>query len=94
MAVESLPSRRKTGLALKTVGVEWVGKFKDRAVPGATVGLRLYSGKKRMFKGHKWQRQLEARKNKIKARVRDMPKRIQQFKTVSSTVPTHLHVVH
>lgn len=36
--------------------VEWEGEVKEKVVPGADVGNRLYAGKRRMFKGHKWER--------------------------------------
>lgn len=64
-------------------GVEWMGAVKERAVPGADIGARLYAGKKRMFKGHKWERQLRKRRGQIAVRMRDMAKRIQRFKSVS-----------
>ncbi|KAF8273480.1 hypothetical protein EI94DRAFT_1716003 [Lactarius quietus] len=41
--------------------VEWVGNLRERSVAGADVGNRLYAGKKRMFKGHKWERTRERR---------------------------------
>jgi len=66
---------------LRRLRVQWVGEVKERVVPGADVGARLYAGKKRMFKGHKWQRLFDKRTKKIAVRVRDMPKRIKKFKT-------------
>lgn len=68
---------------LTDVRVRWMGEIKEKAVPGADVGARLYAGKKRMFKGHKWERELKKRKAKVGVRLRDMPKRIERFKSVS-----------
>lgn len=64
-------------------GVEWEGEVKEREVPGADVGNRLYAGKWRMFKGHKWQRTLEARKEKREKALKVMDRRIKWFKGVS-----------
>ncbi|KAG6849486.1 hypothetical protein H0H93_008013 [Arthromyces matolae] len=36
--------------------VDWIGAPKIKQVPGAELGTRLYAGKKRMFKGHRWER--------------------------------------
>ncbi|THH11418.1 hypothetical protein EW145_g648 [Phellinidium pouzarii] len=45
-------------------------------------GLTIYAGRKRMFKGHKWERQLDKRRGKIAVRMRDMRKRIKRFRNV------------
>jgi len=60
--------------------VEWVGEVKERKVPGAEIGNRLYAGKKRMFKGHKWERVAAKRAMRRRILMRDMPKRIERFK--------------
>jgi len=60
--------------------IEWVGEVKGRKVAGAEIGNRLYAGKKRMFKGHKWERVAEKRALKRSMLMRDMPKRIQRYK--------------
>ncbi len=62
--------------------VEWVGTVRERNVAGADVGNRLYAGKKRMFKGHKWERVRERRVGRTKMLLGDMDKRIQRFKGV------------
>ena len=62
--------------------VEWVGAVRERNVAGADVGNRLYAGKKRMFKGHKWERTRERRVARTKMLLRDMDKRVQRFKGV------------
>lgn len=36
--------------------IRWDGELKAKEVKGADVGNRLYAGKRRMFKGHKWER--------------------------------------
>lgn len=64
--------------------IEWVGEVKERKVPGVEIGNRLYAGKKRMFKGHKWERVAEKRALKRKMLMRDMSKRIQRYKQASA----------
>ena len=65
-----------------TKPVEWIGTVRERNVAGADVGNRLYAGKKRMFKGHKWERMRERRVSRTKMLLRDMDERIQRFKRV------------
>ncbi|KAI0261602.1 hypothetical protein BC834DRAFT_829875 [Gloeopeniophorella convolvens] len=62
--------------------VEWEGAVRARAIAGADTGNRLYAGKKRMFKGHKWERVRERRTARTKMLVRDMDKRVERFKAV------------
>ena len=65
-----------------TMPVDWIGAVRERNVAGADVGNRLYAGKKRMFKGHKWERMRERRVRRTKMLLRDMDERIQRFKGV------------
>ena len=65
-----------------TKPVEWIGTVRERSVAGADVGNRLYAGKKRMFKGHKWERMRERRVGRTEMLLRDMDQRIQRFKGV------------
>lgn len=65
-----------------TTPVEWTGTVRERNVAGADIGNRLYAGKKRMFKGHKWERTRERRVGRTKVLLRDMDKRIERFKGV------------
>lgn len=64
--------------------IEWAGEVKERKVPGAELGNRLYAGRKRMFKGHKWERVAEKRALKRNMLMRDMAKRIQRYKQASA----------
>ena len=64
--------------------VEWKGEYKEKEVKGADVGNRLYAGKKRMFKGHKWERTQQERQREQKMLMKDMKARIERFKTVSA----------
>ena len=64
--------------------VSWTGKAKHKSVKGADVGNRLYAGRKRMFKGHKWQRTMERRLGRRNMLVRSMKRRIIRFKSVST----------
>jgi hypothetical protein len=70
-----------------TIAVEWSGTVRERSVAGADVGNRLYAGKKRMFKGHKWERTRERRVGRTEMLLRDMDKRIQRFKGVRFRLP-------
>ncbi|OSX60875.1 hypothetical protein POSPLADRAFT_1070424 [Postia placenta MAD-698-R-SB12] len=64
-----------------TQEVEWEGEIKEKAVPGADVGNRLYAAKRRMFKGHKWERTKEKREETRKMLMKGMKQRIERFKT-------------
>jgi len=44
--------------------------------------LKLYAGRKRMFKGHKWERVQAQRKKRTQILMRDMNKRIARYKEV------------
>ncbi|KAF9263638.1 hypothetical protein L218DRAFT_1077162 [Marasmius fiardii PR-910] len=60
--------------------VDWVGKFQIKEKPEAEQHVPLYAGKKRMFKGHKWERTMERRLNHRAVLLRDMDKRVRRFK--------------
>jgi len=73
--------------------VEWAGTVRERSVAGAGVGNRLYAGKKRMFKGHKWERERERRVARTKMLLRDMDQRVQRFRGVRFYVHrTHIRL--
>ena len=61
--------------------VEWVGKVPEKVV-GTELGIRLYAGKKRMFKGHLWERARAKRLRRRSILMRDMAARIKNYKTV------------
>jgi len=42
--------------------------------------LKMYAGRKRMFKGHKWERVQAQRKKRTQILMRDMNKRIVRYK--------------
>jgi large subunit ribosomal protein L25 len=63
----------------KKDAVVWEGEPKPKVV-GADIGNRLYAGKKRMFKGHKWERTLDKRVRRRKMLLSDMKKRIVRYK--------------
>ncbi|KAI0792475.1 hypothetical protein C8Q75DRAFT_804850 [Abortiporus biennis] len=68
--------------------VNWSGEVKETEVKGADIGNKLYAGKKRMFKGHKWERMREKRQKKIKLLMQGMPERIERFRsTYNSSRP-------
>ncbi|KAF5368813.1 hypothetical protein D9758_003012 [Tetrapyrgos nigripes] len=65
--------------ATLAVAVNWIGKFEPAKVrKGARVPL--YENKKRMFKGHKWERTKDRRLNHRIMLMRDMDKRIHAYK--------------
>ncbi|KAL0959693.1 hypothetical protein HGRIS_011388 [Hohenbuehelia grisea] len=81
-------SSRMRGAAPKDAGqkeweaeVSWDGTMAEKKVAGADVGTRLYAAKKRMFKGHKWERVKEKRENKRHMLMRDMEKRVANYKS-------------
>ncbi|KAG1823514.1 uncharacterized protein BJ212DRAFT_1476391 [Suillus subaureus] len=73
-------SQVQNAASLWTRPIEWTGEVKEKKVLGAEIGNRLYAGKKRMFKGHKWQRIAEKREKRRALLMRSMPKRIKEFK--------------
>ncbi|KZT71898.1 hypothetical protein DAEQUDRAFT_686730 [Daedalea quercina L-15889] len=60
--------------------VDWEGELKVKAASGAEDGSRLYAGRRRMFKGHKWERTREAREEERSKNLKTMDKRIAAFK--------------
>jgi large subunit ribosomal protein L25 len=76
----SASEKSQNAAAPWTCPVEWIGEVKEKKVLGAEVGNRLYAGKKRMFKGHKWQRIAEKRERRRALLMRSMPKRVREFK--------------
>ena len=63
--------------------VKWEGEPKP-LVAGADIGNRLYAGKKRMFKGHKWERTMAKKEKRRKMLLGDMKKRVIRYKGVSA----------
>lgn len=65
--------------------VKWVGEVpQKKATPGEQLGIRLYAGRKRMFKGHLWERKREGRIRKRAVLMRDMAARVQRYKEAST----------
>ena len=48
--------------------------------------LKMYAGRKRMFKGHKWERVQARREKRTKILMRDMNKRITRYKEVRTVL--------
>ena len=57
--------------------------------------LRMYAGRKRMFKGHKWERVQGRRQKRTQILMRDMNKRITRYKEVRAVlldfIPIEIH---
>ncbi|KAJ7269704.1 hypothetical protein C8J57DRAFT_1130730 [Mycena rebaudengoi] len=64
------------------VTVEWDRKPVQPATKGAELGTRLYSGRKRMFKGSKLERVRSHRDYRTRVLLHDMRKRIRRYKTM------------
>ncbi|KAF5310854.1 hypothetical protein D9619_007850 [Psilocybe cf. subviscida] len=62
-----------------TMPVEWVGKLPEKK-KGAELGVRLYANKKRMFKGHLWERARASRVKKQAILMRHMAARVARYK--------------
>ncbi|PFH50616.1 hypothetical protein AMATHDRAFT_60720 [Amanita thiersii Skay4041] len=60
--------------------IDWEGSPEPKPVPGAISGTRLYAGKKRMFKGHKWERVQKKREARKRILLRDMDRRVYNYK--------------
>jgi len=56
-----------------------VPRIRVKRMEGLTA-LKLYAGRKRMFKGHKWERVQARRKKRTQILMRDMNKRIARYK--------------
>ena len=67
------------------IPVEWVGKVPEKKVVGTELGIRLYAGKKRMFKGHLWERVRAKRIRRRSILMRDMAARVKNYKTVRAS---------
>ncbi|KDR80233.1 hypothetical protein GALMADRAFT_242528 [Galerina marginata CBS 339.88] len=60
--------------------VVWAGEGAPKKVPGTGLGTRLYTGKRRMFKGHLWERKRARKVRRHTILMRDMPARIARYK--------------
>jgi large subunit ribosomal protein L25 len=66
--------------------VTWTGVLPPRTVRGVEVPphfTRLYVGRRRMFKGHKWERTAAERMKKRKELLASMNRTVRKYKTVS-----------
>ncbi|KAF7323130.1 Mitoc-mL59 domain-containing protein [Mycena chlorophos] len=72
--LKSVP--KGTGMAIK-----WDRRPKERVVPGADIGARLYAKKKKMFKGSAHEREMPQRAWRTWILLRDMRKRIRRYRT-------------
>ncbi|EJC97798.1 uncharacterized protein FOMMEDRAFT_24242 [Fomitiporia mediterranea MF3/22] len=79
-------SHRRTSPTLGYPGItfNWTSKGKDKLhpKPHSHSSLTIYATRRRMFKGHKWERHLAKRRAQIAVRMRDMDKRVERFKNV------------
>ncbi|EIN08282.1 hypothetical protein PUNSTDRAFT_143919 [Punctularia strigosozonata HHB-11173 SS5] len=58
--------------------VTWEGKVPARKYEGPIV--KMYAGRKKMFKGHKWQREMPRKIVRRRILLRDMPERIAKYR--------------
>ncbi|PPQ96824.1 hypothetical protein CVT26_005993 [Gymnopilus dilepis] len=66
--------------AIKWDKVIWAGEAKPKTNAGVQSGTRLYAGRKRMFKGHLWERKRAERIKKHTILMRDMAARVERYK--------------
>jgi hypothetical protein len=59
----------------------WEGDTKRKAVKGEELGIKLYAGKKRMFKGHTWEKERAKRVRRQRILMRDMKTRVERYKS-------------
>jgi large subunit ribosomal protein L25 len=71
--------------------ITWTGTVPQRTVRGKEVGYlsRLYAGRQRMFKGHKWERTSAERMKKRAELMRKMNKTVRKYKSVCIFVPAY-----
>ena len=62
--------------------VEWEGEVKEKEYSGIENGSRLYANRRRMFKGHKWERTRQAREEERCKAMEHMDRRIVGFREV------------
>jgi large subunit ribosomal protein L25 len=63
--------------------VHWFAQVQLKEKKGTRYGIRLYAGKRKMFKGHKWERIMGRVKKYRKILLRDMDSRVFRHKIVS-----------
>ncbi|CAL1699608.1 unnamed protein product [Somion occarium] len=81
-ALQKVPRPESLDAEPWSQNVVWEGEVKEKKkVSGPENGIRMYAGRKKMFKGHKWERTLEKRVTKRKWLMRGMKARILRFKT-------------
>jgi len=56
-----------------------IPRIKVKQIEGLAA-LKMYAGRKRMFKGHKWERVQAQRKKRTQVLMRDMNKRVARYK--------------
>jgi large subunit ribosomal protein L25 len=63
--------------------IDWLRPWHREKRPGSETGApRLYVGRKRLFKGHKWERTRLQRRTRTFARLRDMDRRVHRWRMV------------
>jgi large subunit ribosomal protein L25 len=70
-----------------TESVVWTGEVKEKTDEGLEAGHlnRVYLGRKRMFKGHKWERKMAKKMGRRRMLLRDMNHRVMFYKSVSDS---------
>ncbi|KAF9477957.1 hypothetical protein BDN70DRAFT_922249 [Pholiota conissans] len=77
---ERAVSKAKKTPRYASAHIKWIGKVVKKKTVGSKLGIRLYAGKKRMFKGHLWERQKAGRIRKRSLLMRDMAARVARYK--------------
>jgi large subunit ribosomal protein L25 len=79
------PAEKKEDPSLEEEGVaKVIPRIEVKQMEGLAA-LKMYAGRKRMFKGHKWERVQAQREKRTQILMRDMNKRITRYKKVCTT---------
>jgi large subunit ribosomal protein L25 len=79
------PAEKKEDPSLEEDGVaKVIPRIEVKQMEGLAA-LKMYAGRKRMFKGHKWERVQAQREKRTQILMRDMNKRITRYKKVCTT---------
>ena len=79
--VEKNEEKKEPSLEVDTFPKKVIPRIKVKQMEGLAA-LKMYAGRKRMFKGHKWERVQDRREKRTQVLMRDMSKRIARYKEV------------
>ena len=80
-----VPKEEEKGPSVEDGPPRVTPRIRVKQMEGLTA-LKMYAGRKRMFKGHKWERTHAQRKKRTQILMRDMNKRITRYKEVHANL--------